>query len=432
MSNENKNNNENIEQQTTSKHWWKKLLGLNPTYKLRIYFLLFVILFIGIISSSCTNLVSVISDKGRWIVVKDTMDKPRFPATVNLLPDGNVLIMGGLDDSADTAEIFDPNQMKIIKSIPLNDKRYYDYSATNLVNGDVFIAGGYSFINMQGQKITNTTKIFDNKTYEFKDTKNMKYKMSEGNLAQLLSNGNVLLLSNMILTDISRENFRFQIYDPIKNDYYEVKNMIHKYYVGKIFFHLNNGNILFNCYGSYPNRKDKGFSSWCLYNVKDNKFEKYSDDIPSEQLFIQLDDENYLTIKPELTYSSGYTYNINTKEKTPVKNRINRTWRPGIRPQSILLNNGNVLILGIILQNSSDEYENRNLNRTTSKYSAYIYDRNKNEFFKIPAPPYPVYDAGIVMLQNGDILIAGGRYKIRPKQIGAISSNKIQIFKYNK
>jgi hypothetical protein len=34
MSNENKNNNENIEQQTTSKHWWKKLLGLNPTYEL--------------------------------------------------------------------------------------------------------------------------------------------------------------------------------------------------------------------------------------------------------------------------------------------------------------------------------------------------------------------------------------------------------------
>jgi tetratricopeptide (TPR) repeat protein len=36
MSNENKNNNENIEQQTTSKHWWKKLLDLNPTYKLQV------------------------------------------------------------------------------------------------------------------------------------------------------------------------------------------------------------------------------------------------------------------------------------------------------------------------------------------------------------------------------------------------------------
>jgi hypothetical protein len=35
MSNENKNNKENIEQQTTSKHWWKKLLGLNPTSKIR-------------------------------------------------------------------------------------------------------------------------------------------------------------------------------------------------------------------------------------------------------------------------------------------------------------------------------------------------------------------------------------------------------------
>jgi hypothetical protein len=41
MSNENKNNNENIEQQTTSKHWWKKLLGLNPTYGLLFYIYLF-------------------------------------------------------------------------------------------------------------------------------------------------------------------------------------------------------------------------------------------------------------------------------------------------------------------------------------------------------------------------------------------------------
>lgn len=54
------------------------------------------------------------------MVAEDEMDKPRSPATANLLPDGNVLIMGGENWSIDTAEIFDPNQMRIIKSIPFD------------------------------------------------------------------------------------------------------------------------------------------------------------------------------------------------------------------------------------------------------------------------------------------------------------------------
>jgi hypothetical protein len=37
MSNENKNNNENIEQEDKiNKNWLEKLLGLNPTYKLNL------------------------------------------------------------------------------------------------------------------------------------------------------------------------------------------------------------------------------------------------------------------------------------------------------------------------------------------------------------------------------------------------------------
>ena len=402
----------------------------------------FLFLFISIICCGCSNFNVDIPDKGHWVVAEDTMDKPRSPATANLLPDGNVLIMGGLNDSADTAEIFDPNQMKIVKSIPLNDGRFYDYSATSLLNGDVFIAGGYVYENRRNHNstnqhetnkelyLTNTTKIFDSKTYEFKDTKNLKYKMANGNLAQLLSNGNVLLLSNTILTDISRENFRFQIYDPTKNDYYEVKNMMHRIKVGVNFFNLNNGDIIFHCYWAYPNKKCKGCGSWCLYNVNDNKFEIYPDDLPYEILFIQLDNEKYLSIQPFIDHSSGYTYNINTKEKIPVNNNIPKTWRAGTKIQSVLLDNGNVLILGINANSIKGEEKNRKLadyHSLRDKYSAYIYDKTKNIFYEVSAPPYPVYEAGIIKLKNGDILVAGGSYL---KDYKRGYSNKIQIFKY--
>lgn len=382
---------------------------------------LFIILTTLVICCGCTNKENF--NKGKWIVVQDEMSKKRNFATANLLPDGNVLIMGGEDKSADTADIFDPKQMKIVKTIQCDDKRFWGYSATSLINGDVYIAGGYLYSTKGLPKSTNTTKIFDANTYTFKTTKNMKFFPGEPK-AFLLKNNNILILNNIINPGtIGRENMRFEIYDPDKNEYYQTKNMIHKTTVGDAYMLLNNGNILFSCYGNFPNSKNKTFGGNCLYNFVENKFEPYSL-IPKEFLFIQLDDENYLTIKPEETSSSGYIYNIKTKEKTLVKNKIDRTWRPGIWPQTVLLNDGNVLILGISLKNSTDKYETSKKNQYTAKYSTYIYDKEKNIFYEVKSPPIPVYNAGIAKLQNGDILLAGG--KVNYYTI----SNKIQIFRY--
>jgi len=396
-----------------------------------------ILLFISIFCSACTNKEAAgwysgirqnmkpaaeKIDTGEWIVSEDVMDKPRDPATANLLPDGNVLIMGGENNSADTAEIFDPIKMKIIKSISLNDKRYYKYISVSLPDGDVFIAGGYLYPD-NNLHPTNTAKKFNSRKYIFENIKSMKH---YNDIGIDLKNGQVLLMNNIINPGAAgRENMRFQVYDSNTNSYFDVKNMIHKTNVtDKNFMTLENGNILFTCYGSYPNSKDKSFLAACIYDVKENRFKKYEELIPTEQLFIPLDTGSYLSIKPELTYSSGFVYNLNTKQKIPVNNNIPRTWRAGIYPQTILLDNGNVLILGINLVNSSTEYETSRKNRRTAKYSAYIYDRKKNIFYEVQAPPYPVYNAGIVKLKNGDVLIAGGRIKYNK------ISDKIQIFKY--
>ena len=431
MSDENKNietnQEENQNREECNKKWWEKLLGLKPTYKCCL--ILFLIAFIVIIAYVCIKVFSDIPDKGKWIVAPVEMSKKRSFATANLLPDGNVLIMGGEDNSADTADIFDPNQMKIVKTIKLSDKRYFGYSAATLKNGDVFVAGGYIVPEKRVPFITNTTMLFDYKKYLFKETEPMKEHPSDIKTF-LLENGHVLILHNPhnhLLEEIKkREHIKFQVYDPIKNEYYETKNTIHRIGVGKQHMILDNGDILFNCFGKFKHNEDEKSLAMCLYNYKENKFEPY-EDIPYEILFIQLDGENYLTIKPELTYSTGYTYNIKTKKTIPVKNSINRTWRGSTfsRPVSVLLKNGNVLILGILAKNKSKKYINQD------KYSAYIYDRKRNLFYEAQAPYYPVYGAGIVTLQNGDIMLAGGGYKTRPKQIGSISSNKIQIFKYN-
>lgn len=383
---------------------------------LNITFCLFIVFLPLIVCSGCS--IKTNFDKGRWIVVEDEMSKPRSSATANLLPDGNVLIMGGIDKDLDTADIFNPNEMKIIRTIFLDDKRFFNYSATTINNGSVFVAGGWS-----PSKINETTKIFDSKTYSFKNTKSMKQKISPP-IAYLLPNNNILILNNIIKQGgEDREKTRFEIYNPDKDEYYETKNMTHRMVIGTKHMILENGNILFHCYSTFPNRREKTKGSACLYDWQANKFE-VAEDFPKGELFIQLDSESYLTITPALEHTEGYIYNIKTKEKIQVKNKINRTWRPGISPQLVLLENGNVLILGLILKNRSDEYELEGRNKKTSKYSAYIYNRKDNKFYEVTPPPYDVYDAAIIKLRNGDILMAGGKLKFGKY------SNKIQIYKY--
>lgn len=425
----------NIQDVEKNKNWYEKFLF---KIKLKYYKLsLFVtIVFLGLLCSGCNNINlqnDYISEKEKWIVVKDEMDKPREPVTANLLPDGNVLIMGGINKSTDTAEIFDPNQMKIIKSIPLDDKRYFEYNAVNLQNGNIYIIGGYVFQNKKYPnlpELTNTTKIFDSKTYTFKNTKSIK-NISTQLRTFLLKNGNVLIITNpMGVTSDEyekRKNIKFEIYDPLKDTYYETKNNIHKMAIGTKNIILDNGDIILSVYGNFKKNRDKTFGSGSLYKFNENRFTEF-EELPTEQLFIQLDNENYFTIKPEQTTSSGYVYNIKTKQKIPVKNKIDRTFYSATssHPKLVLLRNGNVLIIGISLRKkpitTTPSHYNRK-NPYNYNYSTYIYDRKKNIFYKISSPPIKMdNNTASVMLKNGDILFAGGRSDSKGK--------KIQIYKY--
>jgi len=338
-------------------------------------------------------------DKGKWIVIDDEMSKTRYPASANLLPDGNVLIMGGTNSSIDTADIFDPKQLKIIKSIQLNDEIIEGYGAVSLKNGDVYIYGGY---NNYGQA-ANTAKIFDAKTYDFRKVKDMEYILAFIHSSVLLENGNVLILHGFHTDGQIKRNY--QVYNPQKDEYYYTKNIPYSTLRGEYRnMILDSGKILLFKGGSY------------IYDYKTNAFEKTEPQMPMEYFFIPLDKNSYLNLLPSDDYTSGYVYYIKEDKKIPVKNNIPRTVRPGNQPIFVTLKNGNVLIMGI------NVVEMRQETNAVKKYSSFLYDREKNMFFQIPNPPYPMSRPGIVMLQNGDILFAGGR--------SDRNGNKIQIYRY--
>jgi len=378
--------------------------------KCRIFasYLCIFLLFISIFFCACTNqeenkiLQSEKIDTGEWIVVDDKMSKTRYPATANLLPDGNVLIMGGEDDSADTADIFDPKQMKIVKTIQLDDKRYSGYSAITLQNGNVYVFGGYLFDTMP-PNITNSAKIFDAKKYEFYNVRGMNYKTLSAAKGILLENGNVLILHGV--SNYKKDgNFNYQVYNPQKDEYYYTKNIPYATWAKSYYMPLNNNEILVFSGSSY------------VYDFIKNEFEKTNIQMPEGYFLVPLDKNSYLNLEPNNEYTYGYVYNIKENKQIPVRNHINRTVRAGNQPIFVTLKNGNVLIMGINVVKMRQE------TNAVKKYSSFLYDREKNMFFQIPNPPYPMSSPGIVMLQNGDILFAGGR--------SDKNGNKIQIYRY--
>ena len=322
----------------------QSIFGVSKRCTIRTIYILFVFLLIFFNTNKVYSFDTI--DKGKWIVLDQEMFQPRTWASCRLLPDGNVFIMG----STRFAEIFDTKEQKIIKKIPVDYLRYDNYNSVSLQNGDVYVVGG------ERQKESVYTKPaaakFNAKTYKFEDAACPSYNFIYDNLI-LLDNGHVLMIPSYIQTKDTH-----QIYNPDKNIYYtaENNNLIP---VGRFLFKFKNGDVLF---AHIKNRR-------YIYKYADNKVENYPVIVPFEHISIQIDEDNYLNIIPKSSHSEGYLYNVKTNVKTPVKNKINRTWYVNnpYPPQTILLDNGNVLILGIYAKGEST------FARLFYKYSSYIF-----------------------------------------------------------
>ena len=110
-----------------NKNWWKKLLVLASTYGLVFVILISIILF---------------------YVNQPRLKIPRYNHSAVVLNDGKILITGGETKYSgkvvilDTAEIYDPqnNKVELIKA-KMNSKRT-THASVLLPNGDVLIIGG--------------------------------------------------------------------------------------------------------------------------------------------------------------------------------------------------------------------------------------------------------------------------------------------------
>ncbi|HET9530101.1 MAG TPA: kelch repeat-containing protein [Blastocatellia bacterium] len=153
-----------------------------------------VLALVGLISAALMKgpikPVSAQTVKGSWSIT-GSLNQARSFHTATLLPDGKVLVAGGLaaGGALASAELYDPSTGSWSFTGSLNLPRD-GHTATLLANGKVLVVGG--FANGCCQHLTNTAELYNPATGEWSFTENLNVPR-RGHTATLLPNGKVLV-----------------------------------------------------------------------------------------------------------------------------------------------------------------------------------------------------------------------------------------------
>lgn len=151
------------------------------------------------------------------VVRAASMHDRRADHTSTLLPDGRVLIAGGMVENGvflNSAELYDPAKGTFTSTGNMQSRRV-GHSATLLPNGKVLITGGLAGRMAEGGPgIVATSEIYDPATGRFTAGPEMNEKRS-GHAAVLLRNGKVLVVGGSGNNESPLAST--EIYDPASN-----------------------------------------------------------------------------------------------------------------------------------------------------------------------------------------------------------------------
>ena len=155
-----------------------------------------------------------------------SMKEARTGQTATLLPDGHVLLIGGLtsmNKPIASAEIYDPSSGAFSLVARLSAARWQPASVL-LADGRVLVCGGR--VNIQGMPIT-AAEIFDPATLTFRKTGSLTIPR-EWETATLLPNGWVLIAAGDVVdlgVSDATGSSSTEIYDPAIGEFHQAAHM---------------------------------------------------------------------------------------------------------------------------------------------------------------------------------------------------------------
>jgi hypothetical protein len=273
------------------------------------------------------------------------MNTERAAHTATLLLDGKVLIAGGFREEGTSelaiasAEIFDPATNSFTPTGDMNEPRD-GHTATLLPNGQVLIVGGW---NQSGR--SSTAELYDPKTGTFEFTGSMMA-LRQGFTATLLKNGQVLIAGG----DFARNSPQLtaELYDPAARKFSPTGNLNNGRMAHTATL-LRDGSVLL-VGGSSGN--DKVLSSAELYHsdpgeftpIRNSNLKRYKHAAVLMQngnvLILGGSDQNDWRGK----YSGAEIYNFKAGTFTKMSDMNSERFK--LTDAAILLADGNVLIGG--------------------------------------------------------------------------------------
>ena len=168
------------------------------------------------------------------------MIKKRMGHTATLLPDGRVLLTGGLimgsfENASNTTEIYNPATKTFTPGPPMKFARRY-HTATLLATGQVLVAGGWD----ESDAPQATAELFDPFNVKFNNTASLMTVARGLHMAILMVNGKVLLAGAALDPDGSTG----EVYDPATKKFTAVANTMQLSIAQTQMVNLDDGRVI--------------------------------------------------------------------------------------------------------------------------------------------------------------------------------------------
>lgn len=201
-------------------------------------------------------------DKVGQITSAATMHAARSIHSATRLPDGSVVIIGGMvreGQFLDSAEIYDADSNQFVLTRGKLIAARGEHSATLLKNGKILVAGGWG-----GPTVLNSTELYDPRTQTFSATGSM-HDARSGFTATLLQDGRVLMVGGY---DGQRFLYSAELYDPVTGTFTPLPMGLRDYRIAHTATLLQDGRVLISGGGTFT----EVYNTAELYDPKTNKF----------------------------------------------------------------------------------------------------------------------------------------------------------------